>query len=241
MNSPTLTPTPAQRREPSVRGLLALAVLATVALWYIPGAHVALYPIRLFVTFIHEGGHALVTVLTGGQVDRVAIAPDGSGVTWSADGIFALISMAGYVGATAYGAGCLHLSRLRNGGKKGLVLLAATVLLITALWVKPIGEGFFAFASGLVIGITLLAAARALPERWAMFLLSFLAVQLSLNAIFDLRTLLWLTTQTNADNDAVFMARAYGLAPWFWSLLWGAISGAILAVSLRHWWRATKA
>jgi hypothetical protein len=224
----------------SPRLTLAVALVVSMALWYIPVAHFALYPIRLFMTFIHEGGHALVTVLTGGHVNYVTVAPDGSGLTLSAGGLFALISMAGYIGATAYGAFCLQLSHRRNGGRQGLVLLAASILLITGFWVNPIGAGFFTFVTGAIIGVALLAAARKLPERQAAFLLSFLAIQLALNAIVDLRTLLWLTSQTHADNDAVFMAQAYGLAPWFWSFLWAAISGVILAVGLRAWWRATK-
>jgi hypothetical protein len=223
-----------------MRALLAGAALLSVALAYIPGAHLALYPLRLFVTFVHEGGHALATVLTGGQVQYVTVSPDGSGLTMSLGGIFALISMAGYVGATAFGAFCLQLSRRHHGGRHGLVLLAATIFLITGLWVSPIGAGFFAFVSGIVMGAALLFCARSLSDRTAAFLLAFLAVQLSLNAIFDLRNLFWMTTQTAADNDAVFMARAYGLTPWFWASLWALISGGIFFAGLRAWWRATK-
>jgi len=243
MNSgfpPTITSGTPPSRPSSSRALLAGATLLSVALWYLPIAEFALYPLRLFVTFVHEGGHALVTVLTAGHVGYVTIAPDGSGLTMSQGGLFAFISMAGYVGATAFGAFCLHLSRRKDGGRQGLVLLAVTVLLITGLWINPVGAGFFGFVSGVAIGLALIGAARGLPEKGAAFLLAFLAVQLSLNAIFDLRNLLWMTTQTAAKNDAVFMTEAYGLTPWFWALLWAGISGAILAASLRAWWRATK-
>src|SRR5262249_27560459 len=137
MNSPTLPTLAPARREPSMRALLAGAALLSVALWYIPGAHLALYPIRLFVTFIHEGGHALMTLVTGGHVQFITVAPDTSGLTMSAGGLQGLIYMAGYVGATAFGALCLQLSRRRSGGKRGLYLLAGVVLAITLLWISP--------------------------------------------------------------------------------------------------------
>jgi hypothetical protein len=44
--------------RPQVRTLL-VAVALSVLLWFIPFAEVLTYPFRLFVTFIHEGGHAL--------------------------------------------------------------------------------------------------------------------------------------------------------------------------------------
>jgi hypothetical protein len=50
--------------RPQVRTLL-IATLITLALWFIPFASVLTYPFRLFVTFIHEGGHALAACLNG--------------------------------------------------------------------------------------------------------------------------------------------------------------------------------
>ena len=45
-----------------------------------------------------------------------------------------------------------------------------------------------------------------------------------------MRDLIWLTTNTSSDNDAVFMARAFGLTPWFWCSLWAVGAAAILAI-----------
>jgi hypothetical protein len=239
---PTIDPVASspKTKPSSSRALLATATLVSIALWYLPLAQFVLYPVRLFVTLIHEGGHALMAVLTGGHVESLRINPDTSGVTHVLGSAIGLVYMSGYVGAVAFGAFCLQLSRNRNGGRQGLVILAAVAGLITALWVNPFGPGLFTFVCGVATAIVFVVAARSLPERSASFLLAFLAVQLSLNAIFDLRDLIGMTTQTAAKNDAVFMSEAYGLTPWFWALLWSAISAAIFGVSLRVWWRATK-
>ena len=63
--------------------LLLIATVVAVALWFIPYGSYVVYPIRLFVTFIHESSHALIAVLTGGSVQSLTIAVDGSGLTYS--------------------------------------------------------------------------------------------------------------------------------------------------------------
>ena len=65
--------------RPQVK-LLLVATVATIVLWFIPYAEYLVYPIRLFVTFIHESSHAIVAFLTGGSVQSLTIASDGSGV-----------------------------------------------------------------------------------------------------------------------------------------------------------------
>ena len=64
--------------RPQVRTLLIAAAI-TIALWYIPFLSVLSYPFNLFVTFIHEGGHALAALLTGNRVASLSVAIDASG------------------------------------------------------------------------------------------------------------------------------------------------------------------
>src|SRR5687768_4339692 len=94
--------------------LLIAATILTIVLWFIPFADYLVYPIRLFVTFIHESSHALVAMLTGGSVQSLTIAADGSGVVYSAhSGWFSglLTSSAGYLGTTLFGVAMLLLIR----------------------------------------------------------------------------------------------------------------------------------
>lgn len=46
----------------------AVAAFIVFVLWNIPQLDFILYPFRLFVTFIHEAGHSIAAVLTGGRV-----------------------------------------------------------------------------------------------------------------------------------------------------------------------------
>ena len=119
--------------QTTVRNLL-LAGLLTIALYFIPYAGFITYPLRLLVTFIHEGSHALMALVVGGAVSSVKIMPDGSGVTMAeaAPGLPSmLVSSAGYLGATLCGALVIGLLRRGIPGRALLLVTGALVGLVT--------------------------------------------------------------------------------------------------------------
>ena len=72
------------RINPNPGPWLWVAAALSLGLSLTPWGAVALYPFKLFTTWVHECGHALMTVLFGGRVMSIAIEPDTSGVTMSA-------------------------------------------------------------------------------------------------------------------------------------------------------------
>src|ERR671912_1700669 len=99
--------------RPQAMTLLVAAALSII-LWFIPFAEILTYPFRLFVTFIHEGGHAIAALLTGNSVGSLSIATNASGETYTSRGgtisqIF--VASAGYLSSMAYGALLLVLIR----------------------------------------------------------------------------------------------------------------------------------
>ncbi len=241
------------------RILLLLATLITIGLSFMPYSEYLLYPLRLFVTFVHESGHAIAALLTGGGVDSLHVSPSGSGVTWvRVSGLWAWISLSGgYVGAALFGAVLLQTGRLtrwRNAGRTTLYAAAFYILAVTLLWAhNPFnnpgnsftGGGFmpdfFTPLAGGCLFILLFALAKLSSPRFANFLAAFLAVQCSLNALVDLRTLLFITANKLGDNDAVFMAQKYLLPPTFWALLWAGISLVVIVLSLWSYNRSISA
>ncbi len=65
---------------------LLIAATISVLLWFIPFAEFLTYPFRIFVTFIHEGGHALAALLTGNSVASLSVAMNASGETYTTQG-----------------------------------------------------------------------------------------------------------------------------------------------------------
>ena len=76
--------------------------------------------------------------------------------------------------------------------------------------------------------IALLVLARRGLGRAAQLLVGLLAVQVALNAVFDIRVLYLV----DGPSDAATMARLFLLPAWLWATLWMAAAVAMLASTL---------
>ena len=211
---------------------ILIGALLTIALSFVPYAGFLTYPVRLFVTFIHEGGHALAGVLTGSAVHGLGVMPDASGVTLVAGGVGALVNSAGYLGATLFGA--LVLAALRRGvvPQKLLWIMTACVALTLPLAVLGLvttpPSALFALVAGVPIALLLALAAKKLGRPNQELLVGFLGVQCVLNAFYDLKTLFLLSTQTNAHTDAMNMQQATLIPAAVWATIWMGTAVVIL-------------
>lgn len=240
--------------------LLVIATLITVAVWFIPYAEYAVYPIRLFVTFIHESSHAVVALLTGGSVQSLTIAADGSGVVYSAPSslLGALFtSSAGYLGTTAFGVILLYLMRRNVSSHKALFFIGAGVGVITVIFgiVFPmfnflsLNVPFSSVAFTVIVGALLSAGLMALSlyasEKVANFAIAFLAIQCLLNALSDLKTLFFINApligHDNISSDAGNMASATGIPAVVWTIIWIAISVGVIGLGVRMYMAARSA
>lgn len=218
--------------RPQVRTLL-IAAAATIALWYIPFLSILSYPFNIFVTFIHEGGHALAALLTGNSVASLSVATDGSGLTYTTtSGLVSqtIVSSAGYLGAMAYGALLLFLIRRAVAARYVLIGSGAFILGLTLIF----GLGsLFTIVMG--VGITAALAAMAVygSPRVVTFFVSFLAVQSVLNALIDLKNLFFYSFVPGAHSDAANMANATGIPAVFWTVIWIGLAFVILSLALR--------
>jgi hypothetical protein len=226
---------------------LLVAATISVVLWFIPYAEILTYPFRIFVTFIHEGGHAIAALLTGNSVASMSVAPNASGETYTTQGGLIsqmLISSAGYLGAMGFGA--LLLVLIRKAVQARIMLLACGVLifaltmifgLIKPLWTFNGLWGVpFTVVSGLVISAGLVLIARFASARVATFFVSFLAVQCVLNALFDLKTVLFLASPFEAitvPTDAVNMAHTTGIPAILWAVMWIGLALGLLWFAMR--------
>ena len=229
---------------------LLLAAIISIALWFIPFAEILSYPFRIFVTFIHEGGHAIAALLTGNSVQSLSVAMNGSGETYTTQGSWLsqmVVSSAGYIGAMTYGALLLVLIRRAVAARIVLFGSAAIVLALTIIFgvIKPLFAGAwlslsglpFTLFAGVVLSAGLFAVARFASGRVATFVVSLLAVQCVLNALLDLKTVLFLSSPFAATvpTDALNMANATGIPAVIWATLWIAMSVLILAVAIRQY------
>ena len=231
--------------------LLLIATVITIALWFIPYGEYIVYPIRLFVTFIHESSHALMAVLTGGSVQSLTISADTSGLTYSAPSGFVgalLTSSAGYLGTTLFGVVMLFLIRRSFSPNKILTALGIFVgaMLIVFTVVSPVfnflslqvafSSVIFTFIAGGMLAAALAALGIFSSVRVANFAVGFLAVQCLLNAVSDLKTLFFINAPfvgSDIQNDAANMAAATHLPGILWVAIWIGLSLVMISVGLR--------
>ena len=103
--------------------ILVALFIAVWLLWDTP----VVYPIKIFVVVLHELGHAVAALLTGGQVVSIEIFPDEGGVTTTRGGWPFVILSAGYLGSLLAGGVLLYLSSYRRWGRALMIALAALI------------------------------------------------------------------------------------------------------------------
>lgn len=226
--------------------LLLTAAIISIVLWFIPFAEIVTYPFRIFVTFIHEGGHAIAALLTGNTVASLSIATNASGETYTSQGgalSQMFVASAGYLGSMVFGALLLLLIRRAIAARVVLIGSAAFVFALTLIYglIKPAVSGVvspalpFTILAGTLLALGLIAVARYAKPRVATFFVSFLAVQCVLNALLDLKTIFFLSSPfaPSVPTDAVNMAQATGIPAVVWAVTWIVMAVGILGIAMR--------
>src|SRR5882762_8351060 len=123
-----------------IQNLFWVAVAVSLVVSLTPWSQFLLYPFKLFTTWVHECGHALMTVLVGGRVASITIEPDTSGLTRSlvpagrvARG---LVASSGYLGAAAVGCLLMAAARVEKWALVILLSLGAFMLLTLVFWMR---------------------------------------------------------------------------------------------------------
>ena len=188
------------RQRALVIALIAFGIV--FVLWNIPQLDFILYPFRLFVTFVHESGHAAGGAAHGraGRRDDGLIR-HGAGVTLTAGGSRLLILPAGYLGAALFGALLFYFTNTVPFPRTISLILAILLAAITLLYTSVLST---AWLVGLGSALILLALWRFADRSVNLLILDILAILTGLNAVLDLVGLISFSDATIASvrNDA---------------------------------------
>jgi len=188
-------------------GVVALLVVAS-PIWRLA---------RHLITIAHEGGHAVMALLSGRRLRGVSLHADTSGVTRSSGrgegpGLV-LTLLAGYPAAGVLGLGAAWL--LRRGFALGLLwgLVALLALLLLAI------RNLFGAFAVLVAGALLVAAATYLPATVQTLVAYFLTWLLLLGAIRAALELSRARAIGASLSDAEQLAQVTRVPTGFWTAL----------------------
>jgi len=219
--------------------LMIASLIVTAALYTIPYVRVLAWPLVLLSTLAHELGHGLAAAVLGGRFEALRMYPDASGVaTWSGPlgriGV-ATVAGAGLIGPALAAFCMLAFGRTPRGARMMLGCVGTGLVLVALL----VARNPFGFVFILLLAGTLIAVATR-SDRLAQMTVVLIAVQLAL-AVFSRSDYLFtqtaMTSAGPAPSDVTVMASALFLPYWFWGILCGALSLALLAAGARRFLR----
>jgi Peptidase M50B-like len=228
--------------RPTSRGALLLAILVSVVVGtWVPLGGYLLYPFTLMATWVHEMGHGLAAILSGGRFVSLDVFASAGGLahTFHTPGAEGFVCAAGLLGPPIAGAFILAMARGPRRARMVLVVLAAVMVLSLVLWVRSLA-GWIALplVAALVVGF-----ARWGSPREVLFLAQLLGLRLAVDTVTRIDYVFSDEAVVNgvtSASDISRVAAAWGGAQIFWSLALAGLSCALVGVGLWAAWRAPR-
>ncbi len=218
---------------------LVAAAVASMIVLVVPFLRPLAYPVELFGTLMHELGHGVAAILTGGRFDRLRVWPDGSGLAdvrvGQAAWQHAATAAGGLLGPPAAAMILFVLARSRSGARRGLAVLAAVLALALVFFVRNVFGALLVVLVITAFTVTARIRGREVPRLVALLV----AVQLALSVFVragDLFSATAVTAAGTMTSDVGQIAQAFGGPAWVWGGLVSAISAAIVIWGLGHLW-----
>lgn len=232
-----------QAYDPSVtsrRALLWAVAIAWLLEHVVPFGRLVLYPFTLLATWVHETGHGLAALATGGHFDKLEIFADASGLAHtreSGPAAVAITCLGGMLAPPLVGALLLAFARGPRRARAALATLAVAMLVTLALWVRS--------PAGLIV-VPLCAAfigwaAWSWEPAKRLVLAQFIAITLALDTVGRMVGYALATKATvggsERTSDIAAVAEALGGHHLVWGALVITVALALLAVGLWAAWR----
>ncbi|WP_306370644.1 M50 family metallopeptidase [Nocardiopsis sp. CC223A] len=213
--------------EPEQWIIIGAAVLALAAVLFNPVWRVA----RNVVTIAHEGGHALVALLSGRQLTAIRLHSDTSGVTVSRGkptGIGMILTVfAGYVSSSVIG--LLGIVVLMTDHITALLWLSLVVLAAMLLMIRNLYGVLSVVGTGAVVfGISWFTPSEV-QAAFAYLFIWFLLFA-GVRPVFELQG--QRIRQPSPHSDADQLARLTGLPGTLWVVVFGLVNLAVTGLGV---------
>lgn len=202
--------------------VVALVVVGSKLLWIVA---------RNVITIAHEGGHAIMALLSGRKLSGIRLHSDTSGLTVSSGKSTGLgmvfTGLAGYVAPSLLGLGCVWLLSV---GAITVLLWACIALLFGMLvFIRNIYGAASILVTGLIFAGLICFGSDAARGAFAYFATWFLLVG-GVRPVIELqKKRYW---HEALDSDADQLARITGVPGLLWVLLFGLVAVGCLGVGM---------
>lgn len=194
------------------QGMVMPLILFAVALYFWETTFVL--PIKYLTVFFHELSHGLAAVFTGGEIVKIEVNANQSGVCYTRGGIRFIVLSAGYLGSLVWGALILVSAAKTKYDKEITAGLGVLLLAVTAIWVRNL-EGV------LICGLTgagILLFARYATEFACDQFLRFLGLTSCFYVLIDIKG--DLIDNSIRGSDAYRLAEMLYMPDWLVGGIW---------------------
>ncbi len=197
-----------------------------------------IYPFVILSTWFHEIGHSLAALLLGGEVVKIEIFYDGSGVAYHTNtsiwGNFgrALVALSGPLFPPIVGYFFISTSTTKKLSKLMIFILSVTIIFSVIFWVRNFFGVFF------LLLISLFLVYTTLTQRETFLVVvsriigvqAFISVYLSIGYLFSTSGIV---NQSSFASDTEIVAQNLLLPNWFWGTLIIVITLILLYLALK--------
>ena len=203
-----------------------ILVILIVALSFFLWDTFLVFPIKLFVVFLHESSHALTILLTGGSISEISLGFDLGGKITAEGGNDILIASSGYLGSLFFGLLIYlvaEMQKIRRYVYFSLALLFLIILLISAPTLEFILIGLITIGLLVVFGFFV---------RIRLVKIFVKAISL-VSAIYVLIDVKEDMLAQDFSSDAQIMAALIGVNQLIVSLIWLVISVVLIGIVMK--------
>ncbi|MFC1896210.1 M50 family metallopeptidase [Thermodesulfobacteriota bacterium] len=135
--------------------LVGLFVLITI-FWHSP----VLYPVKVFTVILHELGHGLAAILTGGRMVRIEISPQIGGVCYTQGGLRLIVLSAGYLGSMLFGCLMMLIAARTDFDRHLSTFVGCALVVLVFVSIRS----FFGVLFGLAFGVAMILDGPFCPK-----------------------------------------------------------------------------
>ena len=199
---------------------LLLIFIGIALLWHT----VVMYPLKIFVVFMHEVSHGIAAMATGGSIVKIEINQHEGGLALTRGGSRFWTLSAGYLGSLLWGGVILLLAARTRFGKVVSVFIGIGMVAITI----GFGSDMFTYLFGIGFGVVLILWGLFLPDVVNDWILRIIGVTSCLYAILDIKS--DVLDRSHLLSDARMLSEVTPLPTMFWGILW-----IVIAIGLTLW------
>lgn len=185
---------------------------------------VVMYPLKIFVVFMHEVSHGLAAIATGGKIVSIEIDQNEGGLARTVGGSDFWTISAGYLGSLLWGGVILLLAARTRFSKAVSVLVGIGMVAITI----GFGSDVFTYLFGIGFGVALILFGMFLPVIVNEWILKIIGVSSCLYAVLDIKS--DVLDRPELKSDAYQLSKITPPSTEMWGIIW-----IVIAIGLTFW------